>query len=91
MANMTHSYNWQLDWECFKRDLPHQTEPYSKKNWGSNNHSLCSYQGKLKPAIGYHLTKTFVPFATSVFLSIRKAKSLDKGIKLETRKALFLF
>lgn len=67
MANMTHSYNWQLDWECFKRDLPHQTEPYSKKNWGSNNHSLCSYQGKLKPAIGYHLTKTFVPLGGKMF------------------------
>lgn len=45
------------DWEGFKRDLPHQQAPFTKRNWGSPLHSLCSYQGKLKPSIAYHLVK----------------------------------
>lgn len=48
-------------WRRFYNGLPHQELPYSKKNWGHPNHSLCSYQGKLKPAIAHHLVKTFVP------------------------------
>lgn len=48
-------------WSKFFKELPHHELPYSKKNWGNPNHSLCSYQGKLKPAIAYHLVKTFVP------------------------------
>jgi hypothetical protein len=32
--------------------------PYSKRNWGNPLHSLCSYQGKLKPAIAHFLVKT---------------------------------
>lgn len=48
-------------WEELMTNLYHQELPYSKKNWGNPNHSLCSYQGKIKPAIAYHLVKTFVP------------------------------
>ena len=59
MAKKT--YNWKDEWEHFKYDLPHQQLPFSKKNWGNANHSLCSYQGKLKPAIAHFLTETFVP------------------------------
>lgn len=58
---MAQSYRWESNWNCFKEDLPHQKVPVFKKELGNNNHSLCSYQGKLKPAIGYHLVKTFVP------------------------------
>ena len=42
-------------WEAFKQTLPHQVGAFSKRNWGNPLHSLCSYQGKLKPAIAYHL------------------------------------
>lgn len=52
---------WSASWQQFKTVIPHQQEPFSKRNWGHNNHSLCSYQGKLKPAIAHHLVKTFVP------------------------------
>jgi len=52
---------WEKSWKKFKTDVPHQQYPYSKRNWGHNNHSLCSYQGKLKPAIAHHLVETFVP------------------------------
>ena len=48
-------------WDKFINELPHHQFPYSKKNWGNTNHSLCSYQGKLKPAIAHFLVETFVP------------------------------
>ncbi len=54
-------------WNKFYRELPHKELPFSKKNWGHPNHSLCSYQGKLKPAIAHHLVRTFVPQGGSVF------------------------
>lgn len=52
--------------ENFERTLPFRDEPYSKKNWGNNLHSLCSYQGKLKPAMAYWLVEAFVPNGGSV-------------------------
>ena len=52
---------WKNNWKNFKTNLPHQIEPFSKRNWGHSNHSLCSYQGKLKPSIAHQLVKTFVP------------------------------
>ncbi len=58
--------HWKKNWESFRNEIPHQQEPYSSRNWGHNNHSLCSYQGKLKPAIAHHLVKTFVPENGSV-------------------------
>ncbi|MDR1973588.1 MAG: site-specific DNA-methyltransferase [Bacteroidales bacterium] len=57
----TPNYQWQEKWNDIKTNLPYQKEPFSKKNWGNPNHSLCSYQGKLKPAIANHLVTTFVP------------------------------
>ena len=52
---------WRDDWDRFKRYLPHQQTPFVKRNWGHAWHSLCSYPGKLKPAIARHLVETFVP------------------------------
>jgi len=57
---------WVKNWNTFKKDIPHQREPFSKRNWGHKNHSLCSYQGKLKPAIAHHLVSTFVPESGSI-------------------------
>lgn len=45
--------------KAFVGDLPYRTRPYSKRNWGHPFHSLCSYQGKLKPAIAHFLVKEF--------------------------------
>lgn len=39
--------------------MPHRMNPYSKRNWGGPLHSLCSYQGKLKPAIAHFLISWF--------------------------------
>lgn len=52
---------WRAEWDIFKQNLPHQKTPFIKRNWGHARHSLCSYPGKLKPAIAYHLVQTFVP------------------------------
>lgn len=46
-------------WEDFKNDLPHLKPPFTKRNWGTSLHSVCSYQGKMKPALAHHLVKVF--------------------------------
>ncbi|QIZ78066.1 DNA methyltransferase [Ferrimonas lipolytica] len=46
-------------WDMFKEALPHLQHPYSKRNWGSTLHSVCSYQGKMKPALAYKLVEAF--------------------------------
>lgn len=50
---------WEKGWESFKTTHPFKLAPFNKRNWGNENHSLCSFYGKLKPAIAYHLVKTF--------------------------------
>jgi hypothetical protein len=52
---------WNVSWQQFKETLPHQQNPFTKRNWGHPLHSLCSYPGKLKPAIAHHLAQIFVP------------------------------
>jgi len=65
LENKTSAY-WEKNWNIFKKEIPHQLKPFSKRNWGHSNHSLCSYQGKLKPAIAHHLVNTFVPEKGSI-------------------------
>jgi DNA modification methylase len=50
---------WGDNWAMFKDTLPHQQGEYAKRNWGHPLHSLCSYQGKMKPSLAAHLVKTF--------------------------------
>lgn len=45
--------------EQFIKKMPYKKEPYSGRNWGHPWHSLCSYHGKLKPAIAHFLIKEF--------------------------------
>ena len=54
-------HDWRDSWETFKAQLPHQQGVMAKRNWGHGLHSLCSYQGKLKPSIAHWLVNTFVP------------------------------
>ena len=44
---------------AFCANLPYRQPPYSKRNWGGVLHSLCSYQGKLKPSIAHFLIQQF--------------------------------
>lgn len=57
---------WEDDWKNFKNNLPHHSGEMAKRNWGDKMHSLCSYQGKLKPSIANQLVSTFVPDGGSV-------------------------
>lgn len=43
----------------FIKNPPYYYPPYNKKSWGNRWHSLCSYHGKLKPAIAHFLIKEF--------------------------------
>lgn len=45
--------------EQFCRTSPHRHGAYGKRNWGGLLHSLCSYQGKLKPSIAHFLISWF--------------------------------
>lgn len=53
------SYLIYHNWEKFRDELPYRKIPYIKRNWGNGLHSLCSYQGKLKPSIAHFLIKYF--------------------------------
>jgi len=66
-AEIKKDFVWGAQWNSFKQDIPHQKLPYSKKNWGNPNHSLCSYGGKLKPAIAHFLVNAFIPQGGVVF------------------------
>jgi tRNA G10 N-methylase Trm11 len=54
-------HSWEKHWTQFKDSLPHQQTPFAKRNWGHPLHSLCSYQGKMKPSLAHYLVKTFLP------------------------------
>jgi hypothetical protein len=45
--------------EGFCTAPPYKNLPFSKRNWGGTLHSLCSYQGKLKPSIAHFLISEF--------------------------------
>jgi hypothetical protein len=45
---------------------PHRTGQYARRNWGGPLHSLCSYQGKLKPSIAHFLVSWFTSPGQSV-------------------------
>ena len=65
-STLAPSASWAGRWDNFKSSLPHQDLPYSKRNWGNRRHSICSYQGKMKPALARHLVDVFVPEGGSV-------------------------
>src|SRR5690554_3057826 len=58
MQNISPKNNFN-SWTIFKEKLPHMVHPYSKRNWGSSLHSVCSYQGKMKPSLAHHLVRVF--------------------------------
>lgn len=45
--------------KSFVENLPYRQGAYASRNWGHPWHSLCSYHGKLKPAIAHLLVKNF--------------------------------
>lgn len=45
--------------ENFISTMPYKKPPFDGRNWGHPWHSLCSYHGKLKPAIAHFLVSHF--------------------------------
>lgn len=43
----------------FISNMPYKQEPFCGRTWGHPWHSLCSYHGKLKPAIAHFLISNF--------------------------------
>ncbi len=78
---------WRSRWESFKDLLPHQHMPYSKRNWGHPLHSLCSFQGKMKPSLAAHLVETFVPEGGSVLDPFAGVATIPFEAALSGRRA----
>jgi DNA modification methylase len=72
----------------FATDLPHQREPYAARNWGHSLHSLCSYQGKLKPAVAHFLVSRFTSPGDTVLDPMSGAGTIPLESFLLGRKAL---
>lgn len=70
----------------FEKELPHQQPPYSSRNWGHPLHSLCSYQGKLKPAIAHFLVSMFTEPGASVLDPMSGAGTIPLEALLLGRK-----
>jgi len=78
---------WATAWAEFKKSLPHQKAPFCKRNWGHSWHSLCSYPGKLKPAIARYLVKTFVPTGGSILDPFSGVGTIPFEAALQGRRA----
>lgn len=50
---------FRKDAKVFLDEMPYRNAPYSGRNWGHPWHSLCSYHGKLKPAIAHFMVERF--------------------------------
>ena len=64
------SANRLARWVEFKTSLPHQQGSMARRNWGHSWHSMCSYQGKLKPAIANRLVDALMPESGGRLLDI---------------------
>lgn len=71
----------------FERNLPHQKTPFSSRNWGHPLHSLCSYQGKLKPAIAHLLVTQFTKPGDTVLDPMSGAGTIPLEAFLNGRRA----
>lgn len=72
----------------FSQTLPHKLEPYSSRGWGHNLHSLCSYQGKLKPAIAHFLVHEFTSPGDRVLDPLSGAGAIPLEACLQGRQAI---
>lgn len=72
----------------FAEQLPYLAEPFSRRNWGHTLHSLCSYQGKLKPGIAHWLVRSFVPDGGSMLDPLGGVGTIAFEASLMERKAV---
>jgi hypothetical protein len=74
--------------ERFCEERPYALAPFSKRNWGGRLHSLCSYQGKLKPSIAHFLVKWFTEPEAVVLDPMSGVGTIPLEARLQGRKAV---
>jgi len=74
------------NWQKFRDELPYRKQPFAKRNWGNNLHSLCSYQGKLKPAIAHFLVKYFSTENSTILDPLAGVGTIPLEAALQNRK-----
>ncbi|MEI6513815.1 MAG: DNA methyltransferase, partial [bacterium] len=57
--NIVSAGSWADKWANFKNTMPHQRPPFTARNWGHPRHSVCSFQGKMKPSLAHFLVDCF--------------------------------
>lgn len=70
------------------KELEYKKSPYSKRNWGNSLHSLCSYQGKLKPSIANFLVNLFTEPGMSVLDPLSGVGTIPFEACLQGRKGI---
>lgn len=73
---------------AYEADLPHRVGDYAKKTWGHPLHSLCSYQGKLKPSMARTILDAFVPTGHSVLDPLGGVGTIAFEAAMDGRRAL---
>lgn len=68
--------------------LPYRQPPYASRNWGGLLHSLCSYQGKLKPAIAHFLVRWFTTPGDTVLDPMAGVGTIPLEARLQRRVGL---
>jgi len=68
--------------------LPYREPPYGSRAWGNPLHSLCSYQGKLKPSIAYFLIKLFTDPGDRVLDPFSGSGTIPLEARLQGRIAI---
>ena len=72
----------------FEGNLPYKVGEYAKRNWGAPLHSLCSYQGKLKPALAHFLVKEFSNKGDIILDPLSGAGTIPLECMLQGRQAI---
>lgn len=69
-------------------ELPYTKPPYSSRAWGNPLHSLCSYQGKLKPSIAHFLINLFTSPGDRVLDPFSGSGTIPLEARLQGRVAV---
>lgn len=72
----------------FESRAPYRRQPFAKRNWGDVRHSLCSYRGKLKPAIAHFLVSEFTSVGETVLDPLSGAGTIPLEAHLQNRRAI---
>lgn len=74
--------------KIFMEHLPYRDKPFSGRNWGHPWHSLCSFHGKLKPAIAHFLIKEFTEVGQTVLDPMSGVGTIPFEACLQGRKGI---